>query len=70
MQNQLDHGNGKAHGCSVVKKCFHILCEVAVKADCEFLETWLSADEVSASSRQQPRSRRIIAIIPNLGKHS
>lgn len=21
------------------KKCFHIVCEVAVKADCEFLET-------------------------------
>lgn len=70
MQNQLHHGNSKAHKCNVVKKCFHILCEVTVKADCEFLETWLLADEISASSRQQPRSRSIITIIPNLGKHS
>lgn len=71
MQNQLYHGNSKAHECNAAKKCFHMVCEIAVKADCEFLETtWLLADEISASSRQQPRSRSITTIIPNLGKHS
>lgn len=70
MQSQLHHRNRKASDCSVVKKCFHIPCEVAAKADCEFLETWFLADEISASSRQEPRSRSIITINPNLGKHS